>query len=195
MKRLGTFALIFLAAGAAAAAAAGTHLSAPNAARCGGTTWRLKTFSDPQRRQVDVAMQSTNLHEILERRGPGRPLRQRATPFQRQVWGVYAQITKYKLDSTGAVRFVLYDDNAYMNAVIPSPLCLSSKTRNRADITAAWRQFTTKCGNPGATWQSFGGVFLIRGIGFWTRKQPLRGTAPNGAELNPVTGFQVLTGC
>jgi hypothetical protein len=195
MKRVGTFALIFLAAGAAAAAAAGTHLSAPSAARCGGATWRLKTFSDPQRRQVDVGMQSTNLHGILVRPGPGRELTRRSTPFQRQVWGVYAQITKYKLDSTGAVRLVLYDDNAYMNAVIPAPDCLSSKTRNRADIAAAWHLFTTKCGSPGPSWQAFGGVMLVRGIGFWTRKQPLRGTAPNGAELNPVTGFQVLTGC
>lgn len=187
---------MFLAAGAAAAAAAGTHLSAPSAARCGGSTWRLKTFSDPQRRQVDVGTQSTNLHDILERRGPGRELRQRATPFQRQVWGVYAQITKYKFDSTGAVRLVLYDDNSYMNAVIPAPDCLSSKTRNRADIAAAWRQFTTKCGHPGPAWQPFGGVLYLRGIGFWTRKQPfVRGTAPNGAELNPVTGFQILTGC
>jgi hypothetical protein len=195
MKRVGTFALIFLAAGAAAAAAAGTHLSAPSAARCGGVTWRLKTFSDPQRRAVDVAAQSTNLHDILARRGPGRALMRRATPFQFQVWGVYAQITKYKLDSTGAVRLVLYDDNAYMNAVIPSPLCLSSKTRNRAAIETAWRQFT-KCGHPGPTWEAFGGVLYVRGIGFWSDKQPqVRGTAPNGAELNPVTGFQVLTGC
>jgi hypothetical protein len=195
MKRLGTFALIFLAAGAAAAAAAGTHLSAPSAARCGGSTWRLKTFSDPQRRQVDVGTQLTKLHDILARHGPGRELIGRATPFQRQVWGVYAQITKYKLDSTGSVRLVLYDDNYYMNAVIPSPDCLSSKTRNRADIAAAWRLFTTKCGSPSATWQSFGGILFVRGIGFWTKKQPLRGTAPNGAELNPVTGLQVVAGC
>ena len=195
MKRVGTFALMFLAAGAAAAAAAGTHLSAPNAARCGGATWRLKTFSDPQRMQVDVGTQSTNLHAILARRGPGREPLLRMTPFQRQVWGVYAQITKYKLDSTGSVRLVLYDDNAYMNAVIPAPDCLSSKTRNRADIAATWRLFTTKCGHPDSSWQSFGGVLFVRGIGFWTNRQPLRGTAPNGAELNPVTGLQVLTGC
>ena len=196
MKRVGTVALMFLAAGAAAAAAAGTHLSAPSAARCGGSTWRLKTFSDPQRRRVDVDSQVTKLQDILARRGPGRELQQRATPFQRQVWGVYAQITKYKLDSTGAVRLVLYDDNYYMNAVIPSPDCLSSKTRNRGDIAAAWRLFTTKCGNPGPTWQAFGGILFVRGIGFWTRKQPLvRGTAPNGAELNPVTGLQVVAGC
>jgi hypothetical protein len=155
----------------------------------------LKTFSDSQRRQVDLRAASTTLHDILARRGPGRTLVRRRTPFQRQVWGVYAQITKYKMDSTGSVRLVLYDDNAYMNAVIPSPTCLSSKTRDRADIVAAWRLFVTKCGRPGPNWQPFGGVLYVRGIGFWTRKQQERGTAPNGAELHPVTGLQVVVGC
>jgi|SRR5215468_3729429 len=194
MKRVGTFALIFLAAGAAAAAAAGTHLSAPSAAQCGGSTWRLKTFSDPQRRKVHVAPASTTVGDILSRRGPGRTLSRRTTPFQRQIWGVYAQITKYRLDDTGSIRLVLYDDNFYMNAVIPSPDCLSARTRDRAGIAAAWRQFA-KCGRPDSSWQSFGGIMLVRGIGFWTTKQPLRGTAPNGAELHPVTGLQVVAGC
>jgi hypothetical protein len=162
---------------------------------CGGSTWRLKTFSDPQRRQVDVKSESTTLHDILARRGPGRAIARRATGFQLQAWGVYAQITKYRMDETGSVRLVLYDDNAYMNAVIPSPACLSARTRDRADIVAAWRLFTTKCGKPDATWQSFGGILHVSGIGFWTDKQQLRGTAPNGAELHPVIGLQVVAGC
>jgi hypothetical protein len=195
MKRVGTFALIFLAAGAAAATAAGTHQSAPSATRCGGLTWRLKTFSDPQRRQVDVTPQSTTLRSILARRGPGRPIARRATPLQFHAWGVYAQITKYRLDSTGSVRLVLYDDNSYMNAVIPSPACLSKKTRDRAEIEAAWRLFVTKCGKPGPDWTTFGGILSVRGIGYWSKKQLLRGTAPNGAELHPVTGLQVVAGC
>jgi hypothetical protein len=195
MTRVGTFALLFLAAGAAAAAAAGTHSDAPSAVRCGGVTWKLKTFSDPQRRQVDVTPQSTTLHDILARRGPGRAIARRTTPFQLHVWGVYAQITKYRLDGNGSVRLVLYDNNSYLNAVIPSPACLSRKTRDRAEIEAAWRLFTTTCGKPGPDWQTFGGIMLIRGIGFWTTKQPLRGTAPNGAELHPVTGLRVVAGC
>jgi hypothetical protein len=195
MKRAGIFALIFLAAGAAAAAAAGTHLSAPTAARCGGSTWKLKTFSDVQRRQVDVKSQSTTLHDILDRHGPGRAVLRRRTPFQLHVWGVYAQITKYRLDPNGSVRLVLYDDNAYMNAVIPPPTCLSRMTRDRAAIEAAWRMFVTKCGRPDTEWQSFGGILLVRGIGYWSDKEKLRGTAPNGAELHPVTGLQVVVGC
>jgi hypothetical protein len=195
MKRAGIFALLFLAAGAAAAAAAGTHSSGPSAARCGGSTWRLKTFSDPQRRQVDVRADVTTLHDILARRGPGRAIARRATRFQFQAWGVYAQITKYRQDPDGSLRFVLYDKNSYMNAVIPSPACLSKQTRARSDIEKAWQLFVTECGKPDTSWQEFGGILFVRGIGYWSNRQPLRGTAPNGAELHPVTGLQVVAGC
>lgn len=195
MKRAGVFALFFLAAGAAAAAAAGTHTSAPSAARCGGLTWRLKTFSDPQRLKVNDAAQQTTIGDIRARRGPGRPLLRRSTPFQLQAWEVPAQITKFKLDSTGSVRLVLYDHDSYMNAVIPSPTCLTQKTRDRDEIEAAWRLFVTKCGKPDGSWKSFGGILFVRGIGFWTTKRPLRGTATNGAELHPVTGLRIVAGC
>jgi hypothetical protein len=195
MKRVGIFALLFLAAGAAAAAAAGTHESGPTAARCGGLTWRLKTFSDPQRRQVDVAPDSTTIGSIRQRQGPGRPLMRRTTAFQFHTWEVPAQVTRFKLDSTGSVRLELYDDNAYINAVIPSPNCLSAKSRLRKDIAAAWH-IINKCGNPTSNWQSFGAIFLVRGVGFWGTKSPTsRGAAPNGAELHPVTGLRVVAGC
>jgi hypothetical protein len=195
MKRVGVFALFFLAAGVAVAAAAGTHASAPSAARCGGLTWRLKTFSDPQRLKVNDAAQTTTIGDIRARRGPGRPLVRRSTPFQLEAWEVPAQITKFKLDPTGSVRLVLYDHESYMNAVIPSPTCLTRKTRDRDEIEAAWRLFVTKCGKPDGSWKSFGGVLFVRGIGFWTTKRPLRGTATNGAELHPVTGLRIVAGC
>ena len=85
MKRAGVFALIFLAAGAAAATAAGRHSAAPSANRCGGVLWQLKTLSDPQRRQVNLTKQSTTIGAIRERRGPGRTPTRRITAFQRQV--------------------------------------------------------------------------------------------------------------
>ena len=194
MKRLGIFALLFLAAGAAAAAAAGTHVSGPSAARCGGLTWRLKTFSDAQRRQVDVTPDTTTIGSIRQRRGPGRPLVRRATAFQLHTWEIPAQVTRLKLDSTGSVRLELYDDNAYVNAVIPSPNCLSAKSRLRKDIVTAWH-IIDKCAKPTSNWQSFGAIFFVRGVGFWGSKGTSRGAAPNGAELHPVTGLRIVAGC
>jgi len=195
MKRAGVFALIFLAAGAAAATAAGRHSAAPSASRCGGELWRLKTFSDPQRRRVDLTTQPTTIGVIRERRGPGRIPTRRITAFQRHVWEVPAQVTLFRLDPTGAVRLQLYDHEAYLNAVIPAPSCLSGRTRDRAEITAAWHFFVGKCGKATSTWQSLGAILFVRGVGFWSQKSPTRGTAPNGAELHPVTGLRVVAGC
>jgi hypothetical protein len=195
MKRAGVFALIFLAAGAAAATAAGRHTSAPNAGRCGGELWRLKTFSDLDRGKVDLNAQPTTIGAIRERKGPGRVPRRRTTPFQLHAWDIAGQVTAFKLDPTGAIRLQLYDDGAYLDAVIPSPTCLSGKSRDRADIAAAWRAFTAKCGKATPSWQSFGAVLAVSGVGFWSGSHPLRGAAPNGAELHPVIGLRVVAGC
>jgi hypothetical protein len=195
MKRIAFFALLLFAAGAAAAVAAGKRTAAPSAASCGGLTWRLKTFSDVQRRQVDVKPEVTTIDSIRQRRGPGRALTRRSTAFQMHTWEVPAQATRFKLDANGSVRLELYDDNSYINAVIPSPACLSAKSRLRKDILAA-RRVIEKCGNPTSNWQSFGPIFFVRGVGYWgTRSPTSRGTAPNGAELHPVTGLRVVAGC
>jgi hypothetical protein len=196
MKRVGVFALIFLAAaGTAAATAGGRHSAAPSAARCGGPLWLLKTLSDPQRAKVDLVPQQTTIASIRERKGPGKPPTRRTTAFQRQTWEVPAQITSFKLEATGALRLVLFDHGAYMNAVIPAPNCLSARSRNRAEVIATWQAFVAKCGKGTSTWQSLGAIFFVRGIGFWSQKRQLRGAAPNGAELHPVTGLRVVVSC
>ena len=196
MKRVGVFALIFLAAaGTAAATAGGRHSAAPSAGRCGGPLWLLKTLSDPQRAKVDLVPQQTTIASIRERKGPGKPPTRRTTLFQRQTWEVPAQITSFKLEATGALRLVLFDHGAYMNAVIPAPNCLSARSRDRAEVVATWQAFVAKCGKGTSTWQSLGAVFFVRGVGFWSQKRQFRGAAPNGAELHPVTGLRVVVSC
>ena len=144
---------------------------------------------------MQLAPQATTIGAIRDRHGPGRPPTRRTTTFQLHVWEVPAQITSFKLDPTGAVRLELFDDNAYLHAVIPSPACLSSKTRARSAIAASWRAFTSKCGKGTRDWQSLGAILLVRGVGFWGQRTETQGTAPNGAELYPVTGFRVVVGC
>jgi len=195
MKRAGVFALIFLAAGAAAATAAGRHTSAPNASRCGGNLWRLKTLSDQDRSKVALDPQSTTIGAIRDRKGPGRVPTRRITAFQLHVWEVPGQVTSFRLDPTVAIRLQLFDDGAYLDAVIPAPSCLPGTTRDRADIAAAWHAFTSKCGRATSNWQSFGAILAVRGVGFWSGNHPLRGAAPNGAELHPVIGLRVVAGC
>src|ERR1041385_5443847 len=107
MKRIGVFALLLLAAGAATAVAAGRHSASPSAARCGGLTWRLKTFSDTQRNKVSMSPLATTIRDIRLRRGPGSPPRRRSTSYQLHTWEVPAQTTSFRLDSTRSVRLAV----------------------------------------------------------------------------------------
>ena len=82
-----------------------------------------------------------------------------------------------------------------MNAYMPNPKCLSSKTRDRAQILAA--RLDLHEGLPGAA----GDLAAARRDGSARRRRlwnPVRttlGALQNGAELRPVTSFNLMQGC
>jgi hypothetical protein len=194
MRRIGLIAL-FLAVAAMAAAVAPTAALRPSAQACGGILWRLKTFSDLQRARVQTAPRITTIAELGRRAFPSPLPRARRTKFQRQTYEVIASITEYRLDGN-ELRLVLYDNNTYMNAVVPAPGCLSRTTRKRDAIEAVWSAFFGSCGRPLRSWQPQGVVAYVSGVGFWSsRFKQRRHAAPNGAELHPVTGLRVVAGC
>jgi hypothetical protein len=194
MKRTGFIILIVVGLATAAATAAGHETATPNAVRCGGTLWRLKTFSDTGRRLVRMTPAVTTIGDIGKRAFPRPVPRLRRTHYQRQAWEVVAQVTQYRLEN-GGLRLVLYDAGSYLNAVIPLPSCLSAKTRARQQIAAVWKQFVDACAQPTSSWQSLGAIVYIGGIGFWSQKRTVRGAARNGAELHPVTDIRIVAGC
>jgi hypothetical protein len=186
-------ALVLLAATAFAAVAAGRDTAGPTAARCGGELWRLKTLSDPGRKTVQLEPTNTTIAEIGKRPFPRPVPKLRRTPFQRHVWRVVAQITKYRVETDG-IRLELFDHESYLNAVIPTPDCLSSVTRARKDIASTFNLFAAECGTA-RDWQSLGAIVYVQGVGFWSQRGSLRGAARNGAELHPVTGLRIVAGC
>jgi hypothetical protein len=194
MRRAGII-MLSLATASVAAAVAPTATSKPSAETCGGLLWRLKTFSDPGRGRVSLAPRQTTIGALASRPFP-RPLpRSRKTSFQRQTWEVVAQITEYRLDGN-ELRLVLFDHGVYMNAVMPTPACLSSSTRARGQLASVFDGFAGNCGRPQRNWQPQGAVVYISGVGFWSsRFKERRGRAPNGAELHPVTGLRPVVGC
>jgi hypothetical protein len=199
--RLIAFIAFTLAASASAAtihAARGHRTAASSsrsAARCGGPLWRMKTLSDVDRNSVKMTPRPTTIGAIRQRGTPRPTPARRKTPFQRQTWQVAAMIPRYWLDGT-ALRLQLWDDGSYMNAVIPSPSCLSSRTRGRAAIVRAWSLFVGHCGHPPTHFaQPLGAVVTVTGVGFWSQHRTRHGEAPNGAELQPVTGLRPVAGC
>jgi hypothetical protein len=195
VKRAAPIALLLLATAAAAAAASTRTAASPTATRCGGQLWRLKTLSDRDRHKVALAPKTTTIGAIAAKPNPQAIPTRRRTSFQRQTWEVVAQVTKFKLEDAG-IRLELYDNGTYVNAVVPTPSCLTRVSRARAAIREAWSLFGTRCPRATRDGQPFGAIMYVRGVGFWGQRRPdLRGTAPNGAELYPVTGFRVVVGC
>ncbi|OAI54921.1 hypothetical protein AYO48_00875 [Gaiella sp. SCGC AG-212-M14] len=194
MKRTGFIVLIVVGLATAAATASGHETATPNAASCGGTLWRLKTFSDIGRWRVRLTPEVTTIGDIGKRASPRLVPRLRRTHYQRQAWKVVGQVTQYRLEN-GGLRLVLYDAGSYLNAVIPLPSCLSAKTRARPQIAAVWKQFVGACTHPTSSWQPLGAIVDIAGIGFWAQKRTFRGAASNGAELHPVTDIRIVAGC
>jgi hypothetical protein len=195
MRRAGIIALLLFGLATAAATSATVRGSTdPLATRCGGQLWRLKTMSDPARKSVRLTPKTTTIAAIRGRPYPRPVPRKRRTQFQRQTWQIVAQVTAFRLDD-GGLRLILYDADAYVQAVIPSPDCLVRSTRAREEIATAWKRFVAECGQPTRDWQPSGAVIYLRGVGFWSQRRARRGAAPNGAELHPVTGFRVVAGC
>jgi hypothetical protein len=200
VKYAGPIVLLLLLAGTASVAASARTESArtkqaPTAGRCGGQLWRLKTLSDPGRRVVSLTPKTTTIGAIVQKPYPRPVPTKRRTAFQRQTWEVVAQITAFRLEDAG-LRLVLYDDGAYVNAVVPTPGCLSKTSRARDAITGTWSKLGTSCAaHASRDWQPLGAVAYVSGVGFWSERRPDRGAASNGAELYPVTGFRIVVGC
>jgi hypothetical protein len=186
--------MLLLLAAATAAVAASAWTEAPTPTRCGGQLWRLKTLSDPGRRSVALTPKTTTIGAIAAKPFPRPVPKKRRTAFQRQNWEVVAQITNFRLEDAG-LRLLLWDDGAYVNAVIPVPSCLTRTSRARTAMTDAWNKFVTTCTRGTRDWQSLGAIAYVSGVGFWSERRGERGAAPNGAELYPVTGLRIVAGC
>lgn len=155
----------------------------------------MKVWADKDRNKVNTQGKSVDLKFVYRLKSPARQPAKRVTRWQKEVWEIKGQMVEYKLDHA-AIRIVLYWDAKYMNVVIPSPVCLKSRTRLRASIIRAWNFFITHCGTPSAVYKPLGAVVYVRGVGFWANKNlHRRGQAPNGAELHPITRIDVVAGC
>jgi hypothetical protein len=201
LKSQRALASVLVAGVAAIAFTAPAHAAKAGAPKpgtwCGGTTWKLMTLSDPGSKSVKWAPAMTSIADVAKLTAPSRVSTGRATPFQKQKWQVTAVVDQYRAASNGEVVLVLFDigTSMYMDAYLSNPTCLSSSTRARAEIVGARNAFTSKCPAPQAAWQPLGATVQVTGVGYWNALKTTKGALPNGAELRPVTGLTVLSGC
>jgi hypothetical protein len=164
---------------------------------CGGTLWKLMTLSDTGKGSVNWAPAGTSIGDLGALTPPKKIVASRNNGFEKQTWSLTAVIERYRMASNGEIVFELYSvpSNAYMNAYLPNPKCLSKKTRGRSQIVAARTAFTSSCPMPSAQWQTLGTTVSLTGVGFWNPVKTTLGALANGAELRPVTGLTVIEGC
>ncbi len=182
-----------LLAVAAATASAHTELasSGPTVARC-GTLWTIRTLTDKNRGRVNLNAQKSTVASLGNRPAPARSPSVRDA-FERQAYQVTAQIVKYRADSAG-LHLLLFKDEAYMQATLPSSGCLTKNSRARAVMLATRSWFNNNCGHPTSSWQPLGALVRVTGVGFWGSRN-VSGAAPNGAEFAPAYGINPIAGC
>jgi hypothetical protein len=164
---------------------------------CGGKFWRQMTLSDVDRKAVDFHSIPTSIASIAALTSPPKIVTRRSSDFQRRTWRMQTVLDRYRIASNGEIVLVLFSiqTNQYMNAYLPNPNCLSSKSRDRTGMLAARNEFRSHCAVPTPNWQLLGATVDIAGIGFWNTSKSTRGALSNGAELRPVTNFRLIAGC
>jgi hypothetical protein len=173
-----------------------THVTAPGP-QCGGTLWKLMTLSDTGKTAVKWVPTATTIPDIAKLSAPARITTARGSAFQKQVWKLTAVIERYRMASNGEIVLELYDipTSTYMNAYMPSPQCLPSKARGRAQMLAARNGFLKDCPAVTADWQILGATADMSGVGFWNPVKTTIGALKNGAELRPLIDVKITQGC
>jgi hypothetical protein len=164
---------------------------------CGGPLWKVMNLSDTGSKAVNWSPAGTSIADIAKLTAPARVTASRTTPFQKQRWQVTAVVDQYRAASNGEIVLVLFDINTsvYMDAYLSNPNCLASSARGRGEIVAARSAFKAKCPAPKVEWQPLGATIEVSGVGFWNPLKTTKGALANGAELRPVTGLKILSGC
>jgi hypothetical protein len=155
------------------------------------------TFSDADRGRVRLDRTPIDIGAIADLRAPPTTGIRRTTSFQLRSWRLRVVVDRYRIASNGDIVLVLYSipSDKYMNAYLPNPHCLSTRTRDRTGILAARRAFTDRCPHATAEWQLLGATVDLSGIGFWNPSRATRGALPNAAELRPLTDLSIVAGC
>src|SRR5438552_14996049 len=157
MRFVLTAAAALIAVFAAFATPAGARVDVPGP-QCGGTLWKLMTLSDTAKTSVKWSPVATTIPDIAKLTAPAKIGLARSNVFQKQVWSLTAIIDRYRMASNGEIVLELFDipSSTYMNAYMPSPQCLPTTARGRAQMLAARNGFMKQCPAVTTDWQPLG---------------------------------------
>ncbi len=164
--------------------------------------WDVKTLSDSQANQVNMTPEDTTIGTLTSLASPITSEKTEPSgraPAELQVWKLNNVIlVGARHEGDGDYHVILQDPDsgATMIAEIPDPNNSGAQASPYASQLAAVRaQFDQAFGAPGAYPQPMLKLNVranIWGVGFFDFVHNQDGVAPNGIELHPVMGFEVL---
>jgi hypothetical protein len=162
------------------------------ASGCGVERWAVKTGTDRDRGKVSSAVVSTSIVALSSRPKPVHyPTNTRIAPAELHIWQVTATVTQYKEEADSDIHLVLHDSTGRsMIAEIPSPGCVGSTSRWRANIASA-RATWTHSYPLSTSWHDINRSVTLHGLGFFDPPHGQTGISRNGIELHPVISVQL----
>src|SRR5215472_10120080 len=161
-------------------------------ARCGVERWSVKTGTDTDAQQVDLANPKPAAIADLVQLTPPAPIPpdNRVAPTETTVWVLNATLTDYKHEEgrTGDNDYHLVLDDGQGNtmvAEIPSPDCVDDSSPFAAQIAGARADFDAQLS--AAQWFQTANIPVqVTGVGMFDFPHGQHGAAPNVIELHPV---------
>lgn len=159
---------------------------------CGVERWSVKTGTDPDAGQIDLASTSTTTIASLDAlpAPSSLPSNGRITPTETTVYQLQATLHEYKLESDSDYHLVLRDGSGNtMIAEIPDPTCVGSSSPLLSDIQRARKEFDAKY-TVTTSFHTADVPVTVTGVGFFDYDHGQTGVAPNAIELHAVLDIQ-----
>lgn len=173
-----------------------TELLVPNAnattGNCGVERWAVKTGTDQDAGQVDLAHgTATTVGQLGAIQPPASlPSGRRVRPTETRTFTLRATLTRYKLEADSDYHLVIRDGSGHtMIAEVPDPACVGVASPFLGDIQVVRQLFDDRYVATGSFRDAAISVCLS-GVGFFDFLHGQTGSSPNGIEIHPVLGLQ-----
>jgi hypothetical protein len=168
-------------------------------AQCGVERWDVKTLSDADTINVNFGniLESTVLEQckLSEPEKIQKNLQRQSS--ETSVFAINCYVIGFKREEDMDIHIVIrdLDSNITMVAEYPSAHCPEVRATSRYDRFLKLNEwFLANIGSPTSRFKTLRSPVKVRltGVGFFDRKHGQKGLAPNGREIHPVLGMQLL---
>lgn len=172
--------------------AVGRNMVRLAATACGTERWPVKTLTDDDRDEVNLAAREVSIRYLRRRATPVvKPQSSRAGTVERTTYRVHARLHEYVREADGDYHLVLRDRRGRtIVAEIPDGTCVGRISPVKSGVVQARSRFDRQL-DATRSFKSANRRVVIKGIGFFDFFHGQTGMAPNDLELHPVIGLRL----